>query len=300
MKQRNHVPRGDRRAEQRSALVSAFMERLQQAEQDETEKKEQEAASHAEGVASVEYPASIVTTAQEIEHNAARIGELYDEFLPERGLGQAFSTTLTEVATVLEQRAQEPRSELYFNALSELKLLSEVDRLFIEQDFAHVEVLPFVDQDGQSQVIRAGLEGITIPMRATGTFPEGKNRGEDYEVEATFATWRFDPTGIRLEIEYQDPVTKVPRTVQARMDFHYRKHPKFGDHKQAALDLDGGYLKQAIRTSRELGNDYHRYQHLDPLINSEKDFEDIRSRRLAHAGRVVAASNATKKSSVQA
>ncbi len=278
-----HAPRRNRAAEAHQATVQAVMEKLGRTEQD--------TPARTESVSGVEYPEDITTTAQEVYYNAATIGGLYDTLLPERGLGQAFGITLTEVADVLEQRSQRPQGELYFNALSELKLVSEVERLFIEGDFAHVEVLPFVDKDGRSSVVQAGLEGIKASMKATGTFPEGKKRGEEYEVEATFATWRFDPTGIRLAIEYQDPVTGTLRTVQARMDFHYRKNPKFGDKKQAALDLDGGYLKKAITSSSELDRDYHRHEHLNPLINSAEEFARIRELRLQHAKSVVAASN---------
>ena len=74
------------------------------------------------------------------------------------------------------------------------------------------------------------------------------------------------------------------------MDFHRRKHERFGNKEQAALDLNAGninnalgYLTRPAGTSEEdfhRKKDYHRYKHLDACIKGKDDFETIKEARI--------------------
>lgn len=104
-------------------------------------------------------------------------------------------------------------------------------------------------------------------------------------IEAGTARWVINPAGIRLSIECQDIKTQRRYQVQARMDFHYRgPEGEKSERKQAALDLEGIFLTDAIKTflgKKGAGHqsDYHRAEFLDQVIKSDEDFAAIRKGR---------------------
>lgn len=224
-----------------------------------------------------------------IKDYAHQLGVYYETLLPKNGaLQEAFSKTITEAAgifenaqvdltksiRVLEQAAATDEIRLqriknhqviFSTALSELRLLTEVDRLLAAGDFQHLEIQS-IEQDHSSILMRANLQGIVLR--------EG--------VFAHTAVWRFDPTGIRLEVSYFDPKTQKEEAVQARLDFHY-----LGDEKRAALDLEGYYITQAFKV---LGKGYHRSKFFEEgkVIKDQEEFIQLKTARLKDIKQVVA------------
>lgn len=192
--------------------------------------------------------------------NAQILGSGYEALLPQRGLGQAFQETLQEVATRLEKKYQKTDSPLFVDALAELRLLTEVDRALLENNFTHFENL--------SRSFAKTPEGLVIDAQL-------KDIYLNPEIEARWARWCLSSTGIRLSVTCFDLKKQKDFEVQARMDFHYRgPEGKKSERKQAALDLEGIFLSDAIRTFRG-DSDYHRARFLDEVIKSDTDFATI-------------------------
>ena len=90
---------------------------------------------------SLDYPADRNTEQERINLNAGILGDHYETLMPGRGLREAFSQTLCEVAEAFEQRAIGKDQKLFHCALSELRLLTEVDRLLAQGNKEHLESL---------------------------------------------------------------------------------------------------------------------------------------------------------------
>ncbi|KKS44130.1 MAG: hypothetical protein UV05_C0011G0021 [candidate division CPR1 bacterium GW2011_GWA2_42_17] len=205
---------------------------------------------------------SIKSEQERINLNAQILGDHYETLMPGRGLREAFSHTLCEVAEAFEKGAVGGDQRLFQSALSELRLLTEVDRLLAQGDKEHLESL-HGNRVGPTFSLQTTLSGLQ--------FKEG--------VAATFAEWLFEPTGIRLEVTYYDPETQKEKTIKASMDFHYRgKGENLSKAKQAALDLKGNYITPALHKAG--GMDYHRSERFTGVISSDEDFARLREARL--------------------
>lgn len=210
----------------------------------------------------LDYPADKNTEMERINLNAGILGDHYETLMPGHGLREAFNRTLCEVAEAFEKRAVGGEQKLFQSALSELRLLTEVDRLLAQGDKEHLESL-HGNRVGPTFSIQTTLSGLR--------FKEG--------VAATFAEWLFEPTGIRLEVTYYDPETQKEKTIKASMDFHYRgKAGNLSETKQAALDLKGNYITPALHKAG--GMDYHRSEHFTGVISSDDDFANLRNARM--------------------
>lgn len=219
----------------------------------------------------VRYPAKVKSELDKVSHNAEVLGRIYEQILPDRGIGAAFGKTLVEVAEKLQESVQkgvaskqEPRHPRFFRfALNEVRLLSEVDRLLAEGDFERLEVTTNVTV-GNTSTIRAKLKNVFL----------------DHSIPALEAVWHFEPQGIRLSVSYRSPSSHQIKELEAHMDFHPRgRKDKWHDDskKQAAIDFNGTHITPALK---ELGEDYHRSSYLDSVITSDSDFAVLREGRL--------------------
>lgn len=210
----------------------------------------------------LDYPRDKSSERERIGLNAGILGDHYETLMPGRGLGDAFNRTLCEVAEAFEKRTVGGDLKLFQSGLSELRLLTEVDRLLAQADKEHLESL-HGNGVGPTFSVQTTLSGLQ--------FKEG--------VAATFAEWLFEPTGIRLEVTYYDPETQQERIVRAGMDFHYRgKAGNLSETKQAALDLMGNYITPALHKAG--GMDYHRSEHFVGVISCDEDFTKLREARM--------------------
>jgi len=240
----------------------------------------------------LKYPEHLSSTEEQIIYNAKTIGLSYELQSGVEGLQHGFAQTFIDVSQsfarelALAQEENDPEAiALFTNALAELELLSAVERVASDADFDHMDERDFMEYgSNQEPIYSTDISGINATMIAG---------SEEQSVHVTKATWNFDRNGIRLSVDYINDVTGEALSSQISMDFHRRKHPRFGNKEQAAIDLKGRTLERAFRdiekVPQELGEkeklqykDYHRYLHIDPLIKDDDTFKRIREARILH------------------
>lgn len=217
--------------------------------------------------APAEYSFDLGKEAERISENVEVLASHYAQFLdPKKGKGpilqSGFEAVFLEVkAKLMESIEKNEDSRLYVAALSELRLLTEVDRMLSVGRFEHLQVVQ-VASHGTSNIIEANLSGVFLQE----------------DIEAKSATWSFDPTGMRLDVKYWDSVKRQEIEIGARLDFHYlRRGRDLSERKEAAIDLEGKYLSPALKS---LGMDRHRQNgSLDEAIENDQDFLKLSQRR---------------------
>lgn len=247
------------------ALRAKLMERLNVAEDNEAE--------DAHEISPEDHEAAI----QRIRENSEILGDNYDEILPGHDLHITFQAIfrhdtekLQEAIEYSVEHGNTETEEMMRNGLAELELISMVERMVIEDDEEHIGFMREDIGDPLNPSVDAELEDLSIQL---------SHKGEERNYTVRHATWDFDPNGIRLSIEYDEPGSKARRTLSARMDFHKRGKAgsKGGRAKEAALDLEGEYLKPALN---RVGQDYHHSEFFERKLEDQDDFDAIKAGRL--------------------
>lgn len=210
------------------------------------------------------YKSLKTSTARRIFQCARAQGAYYGDCLGEKSLDannlkKAFFVTLAEVASAMD--AEQDHNIYARMALWELQLLTQIDASLREGDFNRVVIdsrdMPTLNDPYPTIV--ANLRGIEV--KVTGTDKAGNELARD--IVARTATWNFDEHGIRLEIEYEDLLSKEISFIHAGMDFHFRPNV---DAMQAAFDIRGKYIDLFMSY---MDMDYHRSGYLDGVVTAD-------------------------------
>ncbi len=216
----------------------------------------------------------------EISEYATTIGENYAEAIADSRLAEAFRGQLQKVSGEFQGGYEENEGRVYFNAMAELHLATQVDALFCDGDLDKLENFdPHADVLAE-KMFAVNLSGIEMTLQATRDYKDTIKAGDYYQVTPDRAEWRFDPNGIRLTILYFDPVSNTQKKVNTRMDFHMRRSGESMDQLQAALDLDGEQMHRALSL---LNVDYHLSGGLTDIVKNRETFEKLKQNRMGQA-----------------
>lgn len=216
----------------------------------------------------------------EISEYAATIGENYAEAIADPRLAEVFRRQLQYVSGEFQDGYEENEGRVYFNAMAELHLATQVDALFCDGDLDKLEIFdPHADVLAE-KMFAVNLSGIEMTLQATRDYKDTIKAGDYYQVTPDRAEWRFDPNGIRLTILYFDPVSNTQKKVNTRMDFHMRRSGESMDQLQAALDLDGEQMHRALSL---LNVDYHLSGGLTEIVKNRETFEKLKQSRMGQA-----------------
>lgn len=215
-----------------------------------------------------------------ISEYTTTIGENYAEAIADPRLAEVFRRQLQYVSGEFQDGYEENEGRVYFNAMAELHLATQVDALFCDGDLDTLEVFDPHADIAREKMFAVNLSGIEMTLQAGSDYGETIKTGDYYKVTPDRAEWRFDPNGIRLTILYFDPVSNTQKKVNTRMDFHMRRSGESADQLQAALDLDGEQMHRALSL---LNVDYHLSGGLTEIVKDRETFEKLKQSRMRQA-----------------
>lgn len=215
-----------------------------------------------------------------ISEYTTTIGENYAEAIADPRLAEVFRRQLQYVSGEFQDGYEENEGRVYFNAMAELHLATQVDALFCDGDLDTLEIFDPDADIAREKMFAVNLSGIEMTLQAGSDYGETIKTGDYYKVTPDRAEWRFDPNGIRLTILYFDPVSNTQKKVNTRMDFHMRRSGESADQLQAALDLDGEQMHRALSL---LNVDYHLSGGLTEIVKDRETFEKLKQGRMRQA-----------------
>lgn len=215
-----------------------------------------------------------------ISEYTTTIGENYAEAIADPRLAEVFRRQLQYVSGEFQDGYEENEGRVYFNAMAELHLATQVDALFCDGDLDTLEIFDPDADIAREKMFAVNLSGIEMTLQAGSDYGETIKTGDYYKVTPDRAEWRFDPNGIRLTILYFDPVSNTQKKVNTRMDFHMRRSGESADQLQAALDLDGEQMHRALSL---LNVDYHLSGGLTEIVKDRETFEKLKQSRIRQA-----------------
>ncbi len=251
--------------------------------------------------ASPKHEVAVVHERGSIEAVIDDLSTSYESLWPGNGLGEAYKYTLLEVVDDIKAELESCESDIYkkavlLNGLAELKMVSIVEQLIFDSGNSFTDFSERI----AGQDLFARIDGQKLGVKF---YEVVEGELKEYVMYPRTVSWHVEANGIRSTVVYSNVNKSKGSAVDVGFDFHRRRDSRFGEEKQAAIDLHGSRMRAALNalsaSSKDFvlattgervypKKDYHRWKFLTEVVTSDDQFNKIKRAWLDNARSLLA------------